>query len=238
MTINKAKLGWYVINRITGFKNLPRPTRVLGQGLNGIVFNTKKGTLLKFVYGRHPREYKALNQLKNTGITPGLYKSLIVSIPNKKEMQILKSGFGFNSTRTTNKLTIIEMNKLNAITLHDYIKKMHHKLSPSDVTHLKNMIKQVAKQMWKKGVLHGDLHPGNIMVTVDPTSKKVVKMWFIDFGRSQNLTKTLNPRNVYMKMQIASLFSKRVRTVPVYGPNGTRSNVNMLRAMYNINAQP
>jgi RIO-like serine/threonine protein kinase len=234
MPIDKAKLGWYVIKQIAGFKNLPRPTRVLGQGANGIVFDTKKGTLLKFVYGRHPREYKTLDKLKNTNIAPQLYKSLIVNVPNKKEMQILKSGFGFSTTRTSNKMTILEMNKLNAITLYDYI--MKRTMTPADVTRLKAMIKQTAKQMWSRGVLHGDLHAANIMVSVDPITKKITKVWFIDFGRSQNIEKQLNPSNVYMKVRVGSLFSNKVRKVPVYGPNGVRSNVNMLRAAYNIKA--
>jgi serine/threonine protein kinase len=95
--------------------------------------------------------------------------------------------------RITNNMIMI-MNNLtkppkNFITLGDYILKLYSKYNENNCNDLNNTLLIIFKEIAKKliifqkfGFIHGDFHPGNIMISISQNHK--INIRFIDFGLS------------------------------------------------------
>ena len=84
-----------------------------------------------------------------------------------------------------------------------------------------------------RGVSHGNLHDENIIVSTD-SAGRITGMWAIDFGRSRSIPQGKTETKMYKgetpnsRHPTRSLYGKTTQ-VPVY--NGSRSNINMLKAI-------
>lgn len=157
----------------------------------------------------------------------------------KKRTEIV-SYINYLKASMHKKATVFLMNKINSgnvMTLHSFFSKM--KSNNSLKNRFRRSIFEMIKQIKLRGVSHGNLHAGNILVSVTPQGK--IKIWMIDFGRSSIIPIGMTERNVFAKKgkpdeyfgSIGSLSKKNEnRNVPVY--NGSRANVHMANIHYGI----
>jgi len=151
---------------------------------------------------------------------------------NENLSEELRSSMFPNAYNNSNTLTVFLMGRVgnaSSTTLRNYISK-----HPG--ANRKNIARRVAylvKEMHLRGVSHGNLHDENIIVSTD-SAGRITGMWAIDFGRSRSIPlgktetkmyKTVKPN---LKYPTQSLYGK-TKQVPVY--NGSRANINMLRAV-------
>ena len=134
------------------------------------------------------------------------------------------------------KATVFLMNKINGtnvMTLHQYLASLPH-----NNNRFRSSILEMIKQIKLRGVSHGNLHSGNILVS--KTSNGRIKLWMIDFGRSSVIPLGMTESNVFSKKKYETNFPSRGllsrinerRRVPVY--NGSRANVHMANVHYGI----
>jgi len=146
---------------------------LLGAGVNGRVYNV--GTkALKIAKGTSSKEYLAMMRLKGTKFVP----------------KVKKGSFYKNTSKN---VSAFLMNKLpsSAITLKDFHKMYGKTADPTEPSKRASVI----QAMHIRGISHGDLHEGNIMVT--HKGPKIIRMWVIDFGRSVRIPKGYTENNVY-----------------------------------------
>lgn len=163
----------------------------IGGGVNGHVFETNKGNLIKMISGNNPMEYEGLRIMEGSGITPKLKKfngkdfsgKVFKNIRNKNLQNLFK--------RRVNKLTVFKMNKINAnkiMTMYNYAK------SKPDFD-WKNERKRLLNVIHSRGLTHGDLHLNNILVSL--TKNKPPRFWAIDFGRSVRLPAGVTEKSLF-----------------------------------------
>jgi predicted unusual protein kinase regulating ubiquinone biosynthesis (AarF/ABC1/UbiB family) len=145
-----------------------------------------------------------------------------------------------NSNNLSNKLTVFVMGRAGnsgAMTLEDY----YLTYSQANTANIQRRVEYLISEMALRGVSHGDLHPGNIIVTVGP-SGRILGMWVIDFGRSRVINKRTTERRTHNKLAknyrfpVQSLFGTSTKNVLVR--NGSRANVHMMNASYNKRLSP
>jgi len=217
----------------------PGLVRYIGGGANGRVFETNDGRFLKVVANYAPQEWKSLLRLQGTRIVPRFNKKNLITIPLNQEQykNTVKRIFGFKTVGRA--LTIFTMGRVGdgrAMTLYDYFKKFPNKTLRHGA---QNRIFNIISEMHVRGISHGNLHGGNILVTSDP-SGRLTGMWVIDFGRSREFPVGLTESQFYKlktpnKVQKTGVLNRsgRVAMIPLY--RGSRSNVNMARGHYNKN---
>jgi hypothetical protein len=175
-------------------------------------------------------KYKNINKYVKMGYTRQEIKNHI-----KK----LKAHINFKNKQRNKKATVFLMNKVNSgkvMTLHAFLSKM--KQNESTKNRFRRTIIEMIKQIKSKRISHGNLHSGNILVSVTPQGK--IKLWMIDFGRSSVIPIGMTERNVFAKKRATQMFNSRGllsqlgenRTVPVF--NGSRANVHMANIHYGI----
>lgn len=223
----------------------PTPVKYLGGGANGRVYETNDGRLMKFVYDNAPQEYKMLQRLQTKGthiaprFTPG--NGGVFKLARGKTSEKLRNSMFPNSNNLSNKVTVFVMGRAGnsgAMTLDDYYLTHHLKANTANI---QRRVEYLISEMALRGVSHGDLHPGNIIVTVGP-SGRILGMWVIDFGRSRVINKGKTERRTHNKLapqyrfSVNSFLGKKTSQVPVR--NGSRTNVNMMNAVYNKRLSP
>ena len=211
----------------------PKPIKFLGGGVNGRVYETNNGRLMKFIYDYAPQEYEALQKLQGTFIVPRFKngEGLVVNITPNQANDIRKAMFP-RSKNLSNEMTVFIMGRVgnaSSTTLSNYVSK-------HPWANKKNIARRVAyliKEMHMRGVSHGNLHDENIIVSTD-SAGRITGMWAIDFGRSRSIplgkteTKMYKGETPNSRHPTNSLYGKTTQ-VPVY--NGSRSNINMLKAI-------
>jgi hypothetical protein len=121
-----------------------------------------------------------------------------------------------------------------AMTLKNYIKKYPHK----NTRHVQTRILHIIDEMHIRGVSHGNLHSGNILVTAD-SAGRITGMWVIDFGRATEIPLGMTERQHYYRKEPNSthptqtLSGQNYVNVPVF--NGSRANVHMSKTHYGKN---
>ena len=211
----------------------PKPIKFFGGGANGRVYETNNGRLMKFIYDYAPQEYAALQKLQGTFVVPRFKKGNGHTINiNENLSEELRNEMFPNAYNNSDTLTVFLMDRVgnaSSTTLRTYISK-----HPG--ANRKNIARRVAylvKEMHLRGVSHGNLHDENIIVSTD-SAGRITGMWAIDFGRSRSIplgkteTKMYKSVKPNLKYPTASLYGK-TKQVPVY--NGSRANINMLRAV-------
>ena len=168
----------------------PKPTKFLAKGKNGQVYTTNDPKiLLKIVLGNKPEEFKALAKLQkaryaNRPIVPRFEKGWgrVIKIANLN--QNIKNALNqkiFNSNNSH--LTMFLMGRVgnaNSMTLDEYVKKFRNS---ANVMEVQRILARIGQEMWHKGVGHGNIHGGNIIVSATPDGR-IKGLWVIDFGRT------------------------------------------------------
>jgi predicted Ser/Thr protein kinase len=127
----------------------------IDSGAYGIVYMSGNGkeVLKKSLGNSLEPEFKLLTRLKKFNFVPEVYD---IS-KNKK---------------------IIIMSKVPGVPLH----KIYHNLTPSGLLEVRTQLLQYIKEFEKMGIVHGDLHSGNIFI--DVLNNDTIKVYVIDFGLS------------------------------------------------------
>ena len=165
----------------------PKPVKYMGGGVNGRVYHTNDGRLMKFVYSRAPQEFNALEKLQGTFIVPRFKKGdgHVIYLRNEEAEEIRNSMFP--NLNYKKHLTVFVMgragNASTSMTLWQYFQKFPGLFSKE---YVQRRVKYLIEQLHLRGVSHGDLHANNIIVRVTPTGQ-ISGMWAIDFGRSKIL---------------------------------------------------
>lgn len=273
MSVNNAKLFVNNMRRITK-RNWPTPVKYIGGGANGKVYLTNSGKLMKIGLGSNPQEFRPLSILGNTKFVPKFNKKNWSILPIAKrsygKLKFLNSAkklfpkkLGNNAnverayTRSVyrealknKKATIFLMNKVGnkgniVMTLHNFATGKNAIQKQA----IRNVVKEMVKKIHQKGISHGNLHSGNILVSI--SSNGSVKLWMIDFGRSTVIPLGNTERNAYMKkfkFKSSGLFNSRgvlsrlgYNNVQVfYNKNyiPKRLNAHMLKVHYGVNNYP
>jgi len=211
----------------------PKPIKFFGGGVNGRVYKTNNGRLMKFIYDYAPQEYESLQKLQGTFVVPRFKQGNghTININENLSREIQENMFP-NANYNSDTLTVFVMGRVgnsSSTTLRNYISK-----HPS--ANRKNIARRVAylvKEMHLRGVSHGNLHDNNIIVSFD-SAGRITGMWAIDFGRSRSIPRGQTETKMYKTMKPNTHFSTpslygKMKKLPVY--NGSRANINMLRAV-------
>lgn len=222
-----------------GKPNWPVPVKYLGGGANGRVYETNDGRLMKFVFSNAPKEYQILNRLQGTFIVPRFRRGDGVTLQlDPIGARVVKIAM-FPKANLSKDITIFVMGRVgnaNSMTLHKYIKEY----APRN-TNVQRRVEYLVEQLAIRGVSHGDLHTGNIIVSVTP-SGRISGMWVVDFGRSHVMMRRKTERETMGRIPRAyrsrtpSVFGGGARPVSVR--EGSRANVNMMEVMYGKRLSP
>ena len=211
----------------------PKPTKYLGGGVNGRVYETNNGRLMKFIYDYAPQEYEALQKLQGTFVVPRFKKGegLVVNM-NPAQSKTVRNVMFPRSKYLSSEMTVFVMGRVgnaSSMTLWNYVSK-HPWANKKNIA---RRVGYLVKEMHMRGVSHGNLHDENIIVSTD-SAGRITGMWAIDFGRSWNIPLGKTETEMYKgetpnsRHPTRSLYGKTTQ-VPVY--NGSRSNINMLKAI-------
>ena len=226
-----------IVNRMraSSKKTWPTPVKYLGGGVNGRVYTTNDGRLIKFVYNRAPREYKALEKLQGTHVVPRFKKGngALLVLPEKLAESVRNEMFP--NANLSKDLTVFVMGSVGGSTGMS-LKKYVNTHPGANRANIQRRVEYVVGEMASKGVSQGNLHDENIIVSVGP-SGRITGMWAIDFGRSfyhklgKTGTQTFNNMNVYGYPTQSAFTPGRYTNVNVGGNLGSRSNVSMMKAV-------
>ena len=218
----------------------PKPIKFLGGGVNGRVYETNNGRLMKFIYDYAPQEYEALQKLQGTFVVPRFKngEGLVVNM-NPVQSKSVRNVMFPRSKYLSSEMTVFIMGRVgnaSSTTLRNYVRKY-----PS--ANKKNIARRVAylvKEMHMRGVSHGNFHDENIIVSTD-SAGRITGMWAIDFGRSRSIPRGKTETKMYKgetpnsRHPTKSLYGS-VKNVPVY--NGSRSNIEMMSAITEMKMKP
>lgn len=228
--------------------NWPKITKFIAGGANGRVYELENGRMLKIIYDAAHQEYNMLNRLKGLRIAPTFKEgdSAMVRLSQKDKgiMHMIFPG----ATSPRHVATMFIMGKVGGnqepMTLWKYLTNPKHKrIIQSNKARIQARILHLIEQMHLKGVSHGNLHQGNILVTVSP-SGYITGMWVIDFGRSAYFPRGLTERTLFNSFagmnnqRLGSVFNNRGKKyeLPIYNRGGgARKNINMGQVLYNLN---
>lgn len=212
----------------------PKPIKFLGGGVNGRVYTTNNGRLMKFIYDYAPQEYAALQKLQGTFVVPRFKKGNGRTITlNENLSEEIKNTLFPKASNLSEDLTVFIMGRVgnaSSMTLRKYVSR-HPQANRVKIA---RRIAYLIKEMHLRGVSHGNLHDENIIVSTD-SAGRITGMWAIDFGRSVNIPLGKTETAMYRKQKpnykftTPSLFGTSMQ-VPVYGV-GSRPNVKMLNAL-------
>ena len=216
----------------------PTPIKHIANGANGKVYEADDGRIIKFIAGESPTEIQALRNLQRTHIVPshgGTKNSVTVKLTGDNAKRMFP-----NLKKKPTNMTIIVMGKAGrnkSMTLENYILKYPAAANRANV---QRRVEYLIEQMHLKGWAHGNLHSGNIIVSVSPTGK-ITGMWVIDFGRAYKLNGQTE-REAFMKLKYNlkyptfptenAFYNNIVQNLPTRGTPLRRANVNMMSAHY------
>lgn len=183
MNLNAAKRVANKIRLEKGRPNWPTPVKYIGGGVDGKVYLTDNGKLMKITFDADPQEFRGLAKLQNTGFVPQF---------NKRNWVIM------GKSKKGTKMTAFLMGKIGGpddqvMTLHEYTKK------GGAYINWRSAVSRMIRIMHVRGVSHGNLHEQNVLVVITPSGK--VKLYIIDFGRSMFFPVGMTEREMYAPMK-------------------------------------
>jgi hypothetical protein len=216
----------------------PKPIKYFAGGVNGRVFHTNDGRLMKFVYDYAPEEFEALQKLQKTAVVPRFKKgnATIMHLDKKTSKDVKRLMFP-HAKRLSDDLTVFIMSRVggpNGMTLRNYVNK--YPITKARREYIQKRVDHIISEMHMRGVSQGNLHHGNIIVSVNPKGE-ITGMWAIDFGRAFYHSPGKTERQAFgTKMfnqmyATKSAFSPTSMNVPVR--QGSRPNTRMAWAVYN-----
>ena len=213
--------------------NWPKIHKYIGGGVNGRVFELNDGRYMKMISNNAPQEWKTLLRLQGSHVVPRFNKKNHLAIRlQPKHKEEVKNMLGME--KIGNKLTIMIMGRVGggqAMTLRQYYKKFR----PKKMNSIQERVHELIDEMHLRGVSHGNLHSGNILVSAN-TSGHITGMWVIDFGMSYIFPLGKTERNFYGRFTpgfyepTPTLSGITGCEVPVY--SRSRANVNMAKVHY------
>lgn len=218
----------------------PTPIKYLGGGVNGRVYETSDGRLMKFIYNHAPQEYMALQKLQGTYVVPRFKRGdgFVMALDTRASKSVRRNMFP--TTNNSDYLTAFVMGRAgnaSAMTLYKYMTTYAY-----NKANVQRRVEYLIEQMALRGISHGDLHANNIIVTVTPTGR-ISSMWAIDFGRSRPLGAGATERQAMRRLSSSGKFNTHsvfppYNAGPVSVREGSRANVNMMEAMYGKRLSP
>jgi hypothetical protein len=220
----------------------PTPVKYLGGGVNGRIYETNNGRLIKFIYGAAPVEYEALRNLQGTHIVPRFEnKAKVIKLVKSKESV---RNVMFPNQNLSNYLTVFLMGKVGGnkgMTLWQYLKKYPNANKAS----VQRRVEYLVEQMHLRGWAHGNLHAGNIIVSVN-SDGKITGMWVIDFGRGYRIKRGKTERETWIAMsnnkrlfRTGSVFAGGPnKNIPLRGSVPRRADVHMMNTHYEKRIEP
>ena len=105
----------------------PKPTKYLGGGVNGRVYETNNGRLMKFIYDYAPQEYEALQKLQGTFVVPRFKKGEggVVNM-NPAQSKTVRNAMFPRSKYLSSEMTVFVMGRVgnaSSTTLNNYVSK-------------------------------------------------------------------------------------------------------------------
>ena len=156
-------------------------TGILGKGGMGVVYqgtntNLKKNVAIKFQKKsiNSNTEKKALKKLSGLNIAPKFYKNKNIVANNYLHSEAPKVQVG-------NQVSVMESNLIKGPALKKWFTGAP---IPKDIA---NKVKNAVSKMHSRGVIHGNLHRDNIIIS---NSNK--KAYIIDFGRALVMNNSFN----------------------------------------------
>lgn len=201
------------------FPKGPKPVEYLGGGVDGKVYLTNDGRVMKFLLGSEPQEYTALRNLQSTGLVPSFRNGngkVLRLFPTQKNAA--QKMFG----NTSSQMTAFIMGRVGgsrSMTLRKYVRTY----PSANRENIAQRLRSIVNALGLKGISHGNMHDENIIVEVD-SNGRIRRMWLIDFGRSNKITTTA--RNMLMATRVY-LESRGIkpRLYPTRGLYGNTTNV-------------
>lgn len=210
--------------------NFPRLNRYLAGGAYGAIFTTTNGRVLKVTPGNASFEFNALKRLSRTGFVPRAYQKAVVNFTNKRQKASIMRNL-FVNAKNAKQATMYVMNKIDGIQLEKYIKQ-GGTWGPEEQKSLRKII----HKMHSKGVIHGNFHSQNILVTLNPNGT-IKKFYVIDFG--QGMFKPMGTRTANALRKIPVVRTAPVRSnvspgrtvnLPLHGPKFMSNNLSQIQA--------
>lgn len=165
--------------------NWPEPVKRIGQGANGIVYETNDGRVLKLTSGKHTREFKTLERLQGTYVVPRFRKGNFHFLNLGNKASSVRSNLNM-MTNNNPYFTMFLMGRVgnasNSMTLLRYLRKYPQ----ANRENIDRRIQYILSELHSRGVSHGNFHHGNIIVRVGP-SGRITGMWVVDFTRSTQI---------------------------------------------------
>jgi hypothetical protein len=227
-------------------KGWPKPIRYLAGGANGKVYETDDGRVIKFIANKTPAEFQALRNLQGTFIVPrhGPSNSTMFKLGAAKNK--IHNVMFPRMNNSPNNMTIILMGKVGgnkSMTLSNYITTY----PKANKENIQRRVQYLIEQMHLKGWAHGNLHSGNIIVSVTPTGR-ISGMWVVDFGRAYRINNNKTEREAFMNLKsdpnykmysTGALFPPgKGGNVPIRGSPLRRANVHMMNIHYGKRIEP
>jgi len=214
----------------------PGLVKYVGGGANGRIYETTNGRYLKIVANNASKEWNSLHRLQGTFIVPR-FKANNRAIANilPRQRKDIANILNMNVKNVKSHLSFFIMEKVggpNAMTLAQYIKKYPN----TNKRRIQDRIFYIIEQMHMKGISHGNLHAGNIIVRTD-SAGRITGMWVIDFGRSSFIPFGKTEREHYKSLgplgqfYTGSLSGRNGGMVPLF-PGPSRANVHMANIHY------
>ena len=186
--------------------NWPIPTKLIGKGGFGSVYNTNNGRVMKVTVNNASKEFNMLKHLKTAHYVPHVRNGNFVRL-NGKNNNVAGIFGGYYDP------SAFIMNKVGgsrAMTLRTYRQEYRKSINANA---LNRRLTNALSNLQVRGVLHRNLHGGNIIVSATP-SGKITGLWVIDFGQARNIAK-----NGYSADNFYTAHYVLKRTTPYTGNN-------------------
>jgi len=183
MTPAAARLTNNISKAIKKYRpNWPRPTKLIGQGEKGKVYNTNNGRVMKITVNNASKEFNMLKKLKSVHYVPHVRNGNFVKLngTNNNVAKIFGSRYYDPSA-----FIMTKVGGSNAMTINQYITKYEKNMN---VNAINRRLTNALSNMQVRGISHGNLHGGNIIVSATPYGK-ITGLWVIDFGLAKYLSK-------------------------------------------------
>lgn len=186
--------------------NWPLPTKLIGQGGYGKVYNTSNGRVMKITVNNASNEFKMLKHLKSAHYVPHVRNGNFVRL-NGNNNNVAKIFGGYYHP------SVFIMNKVGgsrSMTLRNYRREYGNKINANA---LNRRLTNALSNLQVRGVLHRNLHGGNIIVSTTPAGK-ITGLWVIDFGLARHI-----PKNGYSAENLYTAHHALKRNTPYNGNN-------------------
>ena len=170
--------------------NWPRPTKLIGQGGYGKVYNTNNGRVMKITVNNASNEFNMLKKLKTAPYVPHVRNGNFVRLNgNNNNVAGIFGGYYHPSAFIMNKV-----GGSRSMTLRNYKREYGKKINANA---LNRRLTNALSNLQVRGVLHRNLHGGNIIVSTTPAGK-ITGLWVIDFGLARHIPKNgYSAENLY-----------------------------------------